>query len=1426
MSDVVEKLLEELALQRKDAKRREEMLTDQHNQKVEIMERQLAATNLKVDELVQARRKVDPINGVQTHPALLMQALSTAITDFEHGPGSLESFAVWYARYKDVFEGATELSDLDKTNMLMSKLHGSDRDKYARQILPHQIKDKSFKETIETLSLLFGKEESQFELRLKCFQNEKRDLEDFTSYAGEIKQLVFDYDITNCSNEQFQCILFVNGLKTPRYAELKLKLENEMILKPETTLDMLTSICKRAEQSKRIASHCSEYQAPEVNVVSEQNFQETNAVYQQNRKFPRKSVNIAKPEQMRDPPNECRRCGRKHWERDCFFKDKTCFECSKLGHKAGFCENWNSKSEKRAVHRVISAVTVRQIKNFGARKYITVALDGTQVRLQLDTASDITLISVDTWLRIGEPAIRKSRIAPESATKTKLSLLGEVQIKIQIGSVVRTGKIYVTDLKLNLLGIDWIESFQLWDKPFNTICNAVQVKANKLQQTIVDKFPAVFTKKLGKCTKLKAQIHLKDGAVPVFVPKRRPAVAALMKVEEELNRLEKEGIITAVDYSEWAAPIVCVRKPNGGVRLCGDYSTGLNDAVESHNYPLPLPSELYEKFVGSSIYSHLDCSEAYNQVEVDEKSSELLTINTHKGLYRVNRLQPGLKSAPGAYQQLMDTLLAGIDGAAAYLDDLIVFGKNEQDHQKNLEAVLIRLEEYGITLKIEKCRFFQRELKYLGRIVDAQGTRPDPEKVEAVKNMPAPKNTSQLRSYIGAVAYYTQFIPNMRQLRAPMDKLLEKDRKWEWSLECEGAFQKFKLALTEATKLAHYDPAVPITVAADASNEGLGAVLYHEYENGSRRPIAHASRALNQAEKNYSQIEKEGLALVFAVKKFHRYVFGREFNLETDHKPLLSIFGSKKGIPIYTANRLQRWALTLMNYNFRIFYTSTLAFGHADVLSRLISSTCKPDEEYIIACFKCDQDIFEESVTKLPVHHSELVTRSEKCDDIQKIKKFLKTGWPDEKQVLQSNDPFVINFFRRKDELQEINGCLFVGERIVIPRALQPKLLSQLHEGHPGITRMTQLARQYVYWPSIDAQIKDYVRCCQRCVETAKAPGKHTLESWPLAAAPWERVHIDYAGPVDGWWYLVIVDAYSKWLEVFQMNTTTTFVTLESLRQTFARYGLPKTLVSDNGRQFISEEFEKFCSDNGIEHLKTAPYHPQSNGQAERMVDTLKRALKKLKGGEQTVAENLQTFLRTYRSTPSQATPNGRSPAEEFLGRPVRVTLDLLRRQETRTPQQNEKQNKQFNVKHGAKERPFAVGELVSVMCHRGNHTIWAPGVVTKQRGQVNYDVKVDWNNGNKTRMFHANQIRTRYEPNLFQQDQLEDLFEQFELPPPPQMGGRRQSNVPDEQWNITAEPESFEEEVETLVATPPVSPTPRSRYGRPQRTTNRYQPH
>lgn len=325
-----------------------------------------------------------------------------------------------------------------------------------------------------------------------------------------------------------------------------------------------------------------------------------------------------------------------------------------------------------------------------------------------------------------------------------------------------------------------------------------------------------------------------------------------------------------------------------------------------------------------NVFSKIDLSDAFLQIKLDDNAKKVMSINTHCGLFQVNRLQPGIKTAPGIFQQLMDTMLSGVEGSFAFLDDIIITGKDQESHRKNLFATLERIQDYGFHLKLNKCSFGQSSIAYLGHIIDSSGLHPDPEKVESIQ---PPKDIGELRALLGAINWYNKFIYQLKQYRGPLDELLRDDVEFKWGELQQQSFNKLKNILASDLVLTHYDPSKTIIVAADASSYGMSAVLMHETSDGKRRPILHASASFTNAEKNYPQVQREALALKFAVEKFHRYIYGRKFTLQTDYQPLHSIFSSKSGIPVYTANRLQRYVLVLLAYDFEIEYVNTKSFG-------------------------------------------------------------------------------------------------------------------------------------------------------------------------------------------------------------------------------------------------------------------------------------------------------------------------------------------------------------------------------------------------------------------------------------------------------------------------------------------------------------------
>ena len=361
----------------------------------------------------------------------------------------------------------------------------------------------------------------------------------------------------------------------------------------------------------------------------------------------------------------------------------------------------------------------------------------------------------------------------------------------------------------------------------------------------------------------------------------------------------------------------------------------MNKVCTLDSYPIPRIDDLYANLAGGKMFTTLDLSNAYLQMPLSNESKPYTTINTHLGLFQYNRLCFGIASAPAIFQRVMDNLLKGLKHVSGYLDDILITGSSERDHTDNVSMVLHRLKETGIRINEQKCQFMKKEVEYLGYLINNEGLKPVPRKMEAITEAQTPQNTTQLRAYLGMLNYYSKFLKNMSSLLGPMHALLKKNARWLWTRECQKSFEDSKIRLLSAYLLVHFDTEKKIILICDASQYGIGAVMAHIMEDGSERPIAFASRTLAPAEKKYSQIEKEALGVVFGVKKFHRYLFGHKFIIANDHQPLKRLFNAEREVPTMVSGRIKRWALILSTYEYEFMYLPGTKIAHADALIRL-----------------------------------------------------------------------------------------------------------------------------------------------------------------------------------------------------------------------------------------------------------------------------------------------------------------------------------------------------------------------------------------------------------------------------------------------------------------------------------------------------------
>ena len=637
--------------------------------------------------------------------------------------------------------------------------------------------------------------------------------------------------------------------------------------------------------------------------------------------------------------HSCYRCGNTgHYGKDptCPAKGKTCRECGGKDHFASQCKTKNKASKDNKTHtgrgrthqrsyskaNAVSFETDDDVYAFSVRdsqlQKIQVKIGGCQLDVMVDSGATTNIVDQQTWEWLKRQKIechstKSNRKLYTYASDKPLEVIGTFSTKITAGShsteaefcVIREkgesllGRETATKLGVLKIGID---------------ISAVNMKSGNIGETLQQRYPQVF-KGVGKLKDREVQLHIDPNVKPVAQPLRRTPFNLRAKVEDKVKELIDMDIIEPVDGpTPWVNPVVVVPKSNNDIRLCVDMRRA-NEAIQRERHPIPTVEEITQDLSGSRIFSKLDLKWGYHQIGLTQESRGITTFATHCGLYRYKRLLFGVCSASEQYQHEIQTALAGIDGQQNISDDIIVHGRNQEEHDTRLEKVVRRLGECGLTLNAEKCQFSMDELTFVGMVLSGRGISCAEDKVKAVLEAREPSTASEVRSFLGLVNYCGRFIPNLATVSEPLRRLTKQGTQFEFGTEQKNSFEELKRRLTSAETLGYFNKEAPTTVIADASPVGLGAILTQQQKDGPRI-ISYASRSLSDTEKRYSQTEKEALALVWACEKFHPYVYGIPFELVTDHKPLEVIYGPKSR----PCARIERWVLRMQPYDFKVKY--------------------------------------------------------------------------------------------------------------------------------------------------------------------------------------------------------------------------------------------------------------------------------------------------------------------------------------------------------------------------------------------------------------------------------------------------------------------------------------------------------------------------
>ena len=798
----------------------------------------------------------------------------------------------------------------------------------------------------------------------------------------------------------------------------------------------------------------------------------------------------------------CFRCGRPgHQPANCKFKGAKCHHCGKTGHLKAMCrtrlKEGSGKDEQARQVRLVQEeeedslpLFVLQARGSVPPLKVSLSVDHCPLDMEVDTGESVSIISQATFDELWPNRSKApSSIRLQSYTGDLISVVGSIEVTAEYQEQTATLPLVIVEGNgPSLLGRNWLKQIRLdWQ--------GIHRLSQSSLQSLLQTHEAVFQEGLGTLQDHEVAIVVDPQAAPRFCKSRPVPYAIRPKVEEELERLVKEGTLEPVQFSDWATPIVTVVKSDKtSVRICGDFKQTVNPVARLDRYPIPRVDDLFATLAGGRVFSKIDLSHAYQQLPLTEESKKLVVINTHKGLFRYTRLPFGISSAPAIFQRVMETILQGIPKVVVYLDDILVAGDSEEEHLGLLGEVLDRLEKAGLRARQNKCQFMVPEVSYLGHRIDKEGIHPLADKVKAITEAPAPRNVRELKSYLGLLTYYGKFLPDLSAVLAPLYRLLRKNVNWRWSSVERDAFQASKRLLSSSSLLVHFDPKVSLSLACDASAYGVGAVLSHRWPDGSERPIAYASRSLSDAERNYSQLEKEGLALVFGVKHFHAYLFGHSFELVTDHQPLLALLNERKPTSPQASARVRRWSLFLSAYEYVLAFRKTEAHGNADALSRLPlaeapAQTQNPPELVML------MDHLNES----PVTSEQISSWTRRDPVLSAVLQAVKQGWPVQCQ------PMLASYAKHKLELSVHGGCVLWGSRVVVPPQGRKAILQQLHEGHPGMSRMKSLARMYVWWPGLDKDIEELVKACHECQACQPAPPAAPLHPWKWPTRPWSH---------------------------------------------------------------------------------------------------------------------------------------------------------------------------------------------------------------------------------------------------------------------------------------------------------------------------------
>lgn len=800
---------------------------------------------------------------------------------------------------------------------------------------------------------------------------------------------------------------------------------------------------------------------------------------------------------------------------------------------------------------------------------------------------------------------------------------------------------------------------------------------------------------------IKHKIQTTDD-IPIHSKSYRYPFVHKEEVRTQISDMLEQGIIRP-SFSPWSSPVWIVPKKKDASgklkwRLVIDYRR-LNEKTISDRYPLPNISEILDKLGKCLYFSTLDLASGFHQIEMSPQDIPKTAFTVEGGHYEYLRMPFGLKNAPSTFQRVMDNVLRDLVGkiCLVYLDDIIIFSTSLQEHIENLEKVFLRLRSSNFKIQLDKSEFLRKEIAFLGHIITTEGIKPNPAKIEAIQKFPIPRTNREIKSFIGLLSYYRKFIPDLAKLTKPLTECLKKGRKITLDDRYVKAFETCKNILMNDPILQFPDFSKPFILTTDASNIALGAILSQGHI-GIDKPICYASRTLSESEINYSTIEKELLAIVWAAKYFRPYLFGRKFKIVTDHRPLTWLMSLKE-----PNSKLVRWRLKLEEYDYEIIYKKGKLNSNADALSRIrldssnIAEVNMNASSQLSTIHSCDENLNDGiPISEKPLNEFNLQLLLEKSDNgpnitvetifknkqrrtikekefsqdtiIQIFKKFIPSG----KLTAISSDELTFRTIQLVYSKYFSNGKQFRIIRCtkilidITDTDKQVELIRKSHENrnHRGINETYEYLRRQYYFPYMQSIINKTLNNCEICntLKYDRHPPKFKFQITETPDEPLHILHIDIY-TINSKCILTIIDKFSKYAAGYTLPSRTSVCVLKALKSFMNLLGIPKKIVCDQGTEFTSNIFKDFCKQYEIMLHFTSFQQSSSNSPVERLHSTLTEiyriilGIRKSKKMEVDHEEILDETFMTYNNTIHSSTKF--TPYELFFGRPYNFSREI-----------------------------------------------------------------------------------------------------------------------------------------------------------------------